>query len=75
MEQAAGPRAQTLLGICDVWGCELFAGDRVYDIEGLVVCEDCLPRFASRYWSDCARKAGDEAGDLSPEGGGAYGSY
>ncbi len=39
--------------VCDAGGCELFAGDACYCIEGLLVCEACLTPFVRRWLGPC----------------------
>ena len=35
--------------LCSVANCEIYRGDDFYRIDGVAVCEDCLPLWAAEY--------------------------
>lgn len=43
------------LYICRECGGEVFHGEVYYDVAGRLICRDCLPHFARRYFGGCRR--------------------
>lgn len=44
---------------CDCCGGELYRWDKLWRIAGAIICEECFPTFALRYFASC-RKTGEE---------------
>ena len=44
---------------CGCCGGELYRWDKLWRIAGQIVCEECFPDFALRYFASC-RKTGEE---------------
>ena len=40
-------------GYCDSCGMEVYDGDRIYIIDGFIICEECFADFAAEYFSHC----------------------
>ena len=38
-------------GYCEECGGEVYAEELVYDIEGQIICEECIGWFAKKYFS------------------------
>ena len=51
---AAGPPAAR----CSLCGGELYPGDPYFELDGEAVCEDCLGRYARRYFAHRLRRVG-----------------
>ncbi len=49
------PRREERCGLCRG---ELYPGDLYFDLEGRMVCEDCLGRYARQYFAAQLRKIG-----------------
>jgi len=45
-------------GQCSLCRGELYAGDGYFELEGRVVCEDCLGRWAKLYFAPQRRRMG-----------------
>ena len=43
---------------CSLCRGELYPGDPYYELEGRIVCEDCIGRYAGRYFAHRLRRVG-----------------
>ena len=55
----ADPQQAPPVVCCDCCGGELYRWDKLWRIAGAVICEECFPDFALRYFASC-RKTGEE---------------
>ena len=47
---------------CSLCGGELYPGDPYFALEGKLVCEDCLGRYARGYFAHRLRRVGERGG-------------
>lgn len=52
---------------CGCCGGELYACDPLWRIAGQIVCEDCFPDFALRYFASCRKTGAQLLAQLEPE--------
>ncbi len=45
---------------CSLCAGELYPGDPYFELDGRAVCEDCLGRYARRYFAGQLRRVGRE---------------
>ena len=55
IRQARGPACALCLG-------ELYPGDPYFELEGRIVCEDCLARYARAYFAHRRRRVARRTG-------------
>lgn len=52
---------------CGCCGRELYSCDLLWRIAGEIVCEDCFPDFALRYFAPCRKTGAQLLFQLAPE--------
>lgn len=53
-----GPYEGGISGECALCGGEIYAGETYYTINAQVICRDCLPELAARFFAPFQRKEG-----------------
>lgn len=43
------PDEEIIFNICDVCGEEIYVGDEYYDIDGIIIHDECLKDWAKEY--------------------------
>jgi hypothetical protein len=44
---------------CDECGAEIYPGERIYVIDGFLVCRECFGEYAAKYFADCLKTAAE----------------